>query len=45
MYAGFRSKTAYSTLFYGTVALPGAMHMCHFFAPLKFKMHAWLALR
>jgi hypothetical protein len=41
----FSSKTAYRTLFHGTVALPGATNVWHSFAPLKFKLHAWLALR
>jgi hypothetical protein len=41
----FSSKSAYRTLFHGTVALPGAANVWNSFAPLKFKMHAWLALR
>jgi hypothetical protein len=41
----FSSKSAYCTLFHGTVALPGAANVWNLFAPLKFKMHAWLALR
>ncbi|KAM0914656.1 hypothetical protein ACQ4PT_011368 [Festuca glaucescens] len=41
----FSSKSAYRLLFQGTVGLPGAHLVWHSFAPLKFKMHAWLALR
>jgi hypothetical protein len=41
----FSSKSAYRALFHGTVALPGAANVWNSFAPLKFKMHAWLALR
>jgi hypothetical protein len=41
----FSSKTAYRALFHGSTALPGATHVWHSFAPLKFKLHAWLALR
>jgi hypothetical protein len=41
----FSSKSAYRTLFHGMVALPGAANVWNLFAPLKFKMHAWLALR
>jgi hypothetical protein len=41
----FSSKSAYRTLFHGMVALPGAANVWNSFAPLKFKMHAWLALR
>jgi hypothetical protein len=41
----FSSKSAYRTLFHGTVALPGAANVWNLFAPLKFKRHAWLALR
>jgi hypothetical protein len=41
----YSSKSAYLTLFYGTTALPGATHMWHSFALLKYKLHAWLALR
>jgi hypothetical protein len=41
----FSSKTAYRTLFHGTVALLGATNVWHSFAPLKYKLHAWLALR
>jgi hypothetical protein len=41
----YSSKSAFLTLFHGTMALPGAPHVWHSFALLKFKMHAWLALR
>jgi hypothetical protein len=41
----FSSKSAYRTLFHGTVALPGAANVWKLFVPLKFKLHAWLALR
>jgi hypothetical protein len=41
----FSSKSAYRALFHGTVALPGTANVWNSFAPLKFKMHAWLALR
>jgi hypothetical protein len=41
----FSSRTAYRALFHGTTALPGATNVWHSFAPLKFKLHAWLALR
>jgi hypothetical protein len=41
----FSSRTAYRLLFQGTIGLPGAHLVWHSFAPLKFKMHAWLALR
>jgi hypothetical protein len=41
----FSSKSAYLTLFHGTTALPGAANVWNSFAPLKFKLHAWLALR
>jgi hypothetical protein len=36
---------AYLTLFHGTTALPGATNVWHSFAPLKYKLHGWLALR
>jgi hypothetical protein len=41
----YSSKSAYLTLFHGTTALPGAANVWNSFAPLKFKLHAWLALR
>ncbi|KAM0826096.1 hypothetical protein ACQ4PT_069108 [Festuca glaucescens] len=41
----FSSRSAYRVLFHGTVGLPGAPLVWHSFAPLKYKMHAWLALR
>jgi hypothetical protein len=41
----FSSKTAHNMLFHGTIALPGATNVWHSFAPLKFKLHAWLGLR
>jgi hypothetical protein len=41
----FSSSTTYRTLFHGTTPLPGAANVWNSFAPLKFKMHAWLALR
>jgi hypothetical protein len=42
---GFTSKTVYLTLFHGTTALAGAANVWNSFAPLKYKFHAWLALR
>ncbi|KAM0925385.1 hypothetical protein ACQ4PT_004192 [Festuca glaucescens] len=41
----FTSRTAYRVLFHGTTGLPGAHLIWSSFAPLKYKMHAWLALR
>jgi hypothetical protein len=41
----FSSKTVYRTLFHRTIALPGATNVWHSFVPLKFKLHAWFALR
>jgi hypothetical protein len=41
----FSSKTAYNMLFHGMTALPGTTNVWHSFAPLKFKLHAWLGLR
>jgi hypothetical protein len=41
----FSSKSAYHMQFQGTVGLLGAPLIWHSFAPLRFKMHAWLALR
>jgi hypothetical protein len=41
----FSSKSAYRMQFQGSVGLPGAPLIWHSFAPLRFKMHAWLALR
>jgi hypothetical protein len=41
----YTSKSAYRVLFHGRTALPGAANMWNAFAPLKFKLHAWLALR
>jgi hypothetical protein len=41
----YSSKSAYLTLFQGKTALPGAAQVWESFAPLRFKMHAWLALR
>jgi hypothetical protein len=41
----FTAKSAYQLLFEGTTGLPGAMNIWHSFAPMKFKLHAWLALR
>ncbi|KAM0925313.1 hypothetical protein ACQ4PT_004285 [Festuca glaucescens] len=41
----FTSRTAYRMLFHGTTSLPSAPLVWHSFAPLKYKMHAWLALR
>jgi hypothetical protein len=40
----FTAKTAYLMLFHGTTALAGAANVWKSFAPLKHKMHAWLAL-
>ncbi|XP_071677042.1 uncharacterized protein [Lolium perenne] len=41
----FSSRGAYRALFHGTVGLPAAPLVWNSFAPLKFKFHAWLALR
>ncbi|KAM0916419.1 hypothetical protein ACQ4PT_010202 [Festuca glaucescens] len=41
----FSSRSAYHMMFPGSTGLPGAPLVWHSFAPLKFKMHAWLALR
>jgi hypothetical protein len=41
----YTSKLAYLTLFHGTTGLAGAANMWNSFAPLKHKLHAWLALR
>jgi hypothetical protein len=41
----YTSKSAYLTLFHGTAALAGAANVWNSFAPLKHKLHAWLALR
>jgi hypothetical protein len=41
----FSSKSAYRMQFHGTVGLPRVPLIWHSFAPLRFKMHAWLALR
>jgi hypothetical protein len=41
----YSSKGAYRALFHGTVGLPAAPLVWNSFAPLKFKFHAWLALR
>lgn len=41
----FSSRTTYQALFAGTVPLAGAANVWHSFAPMKYKMHAWLALR
>ncbi|KAM0862803.1 hypothetical protein ACQ4PT_045014 [Festuca glaucescens] len=41
----FSSRSAYRMLFEGTTALLGAANVWNAFAPLKFKFHAWLALR
>ncbi|KAM0879448.1 hypothetical protein ACQ4PT_034225 [Festuca glaucescens] len=41
----FSSRTAYQLLFEGTTALPGATHIWNSIAPMKFRLHAWLALR
>jgi hypothetical protein len=41
----FSSKSPYRAQLHGTVGLPGAPLIWHSFAPLRFKMHAWLALR
>jgi hypothetical protein len=41
----FTSRTAYRMLFQGVIGLPAAPLVWHSFAPLKHKLHAWLALR
>ncbi|KAM0912735.1 hypothetical protein ACQ4PT_012611 [Festuca glaucescens] len=41
----FMSCTAYRVLFHGTTGLPDAHLIWSSFVPLKYKMHAWLALR
>ena len=41
----YSSRGAYRALFHGTEGLPAAPLVWNSFAPLKFKMHAWLALR
>ncbi|KAM0860223.1 hypothetical protein ACQ4PT_046687 [Festuca glaucescens] len=41
----FSSRSAYRLMFQGTTGLPVAPLVWHSFAPLKFKLHAWLALR
>lgn len=41
----FSSRSAYRLLFEGTTALPGAPYIWDSFAPMKFRLHAWLALR
>ncbi|KAM0928574.1 hypothetical protein ACQ4PT_002562 [Festuca glaucescens] len=41
----FLSHSAYRLLFQGTTGLPGTQLVWNSFAPLKYKMHAWLALR
>ncbi|KAM0925286.1 hypothetical protein ACQ4PT_004314 [Festuca glaucescens] len=41
----FTSRSAYLALFEGTTTLPGAANVWNVFSPLKFKFHAWLALR
>jgi hypothetical protein len=41
----YSSKTAYRTFFHGKMALPGVTNVWNSFAPLKFKMHAWLSLQ
>ncbi|KAM0899738.1 hypothetical protein ACQ4PT_021089 [Festuca glaucescens] len=40
----FSSSGAYRVLFHGTVGLPAANLVWDSFAPLKYRMHAWLAL-
>ncbi|KAM0827167.1 hypothetical protein ACQ4PT_068367 [Festuca glaucescens] len=41
----FSSKSAYRMLWQGTTGLPGAQLVWDSFTPLKYKLHAWLALR
>ncbi|XP_071681411.1 uncharacterized protein [Lolium perenne] len=41
----FSSKSAYRVLWHGTCGLPGATLVWDSFAPLQYKLHAWLALR
>jgi hypothetical protein len=41
----FSSRSAYRIRHEGTVALLGATNIWHAYAPMEFKMHAWLALR
>jgi hypothetical protein len=40
----YSSKTAHRTFFHGKTTLPSANNMWNSVSPLKFKMHAWLAL-
>ncbi|KAM0919191.1 hypothetical protein ACQ4PT_008386 [Festuca glaucescens] len=40
----FTARTAYLAFFEGTTALPGAAHVWDSFAPMAYRMHAWLAL-
>jgi hypothetical protein len=39
------ARSAYRMLFHGSTGLPGAHLIWHSFAPLKYKLHAWLVLR
>ncbi|KAM0831277.1 hypothetical protein ACQ4PT_065657 [Festuca glaucescens] len=41
----FSPKSAYRMLWHGTCGLPGATLVWDSFAPLQYKLHAWLALR
>ena len=41
----FSARTAYRAFFEGSTIMPDAPQVWHSFAPLKVKLHAWLALR
>ncbi|CAM0911454.1 unnamed protein product [Alopecurus aequalis] len=41
----FKSRSAYRAFFHGSTGMPGAANVWSAFAPLKLKLHAWLALR
>ncbi|KAM0851405.1 hypothetical protein ACQ4PT_052428 [Festuca glaucescens] len=41
----FTARSAYLAFFGGTTAMPGAAHIWDSFAPMAYRMHAWLALR
>ena len=41
----FTARSAYLAFFEGSTIMPGAPQIWHSFAPLKFRLHAWFALR
>jgi hypothetical protein len=41
----FSARSAYRLLFQGSIGLPAAPLIWESFAPLKYRLHAWLALR